>query len=71
MKVGDLVTWNGHDSCQGSLGMVVDIENVKPLERTDYCWHKRYVVRWFDTWDSDALGYRYEELNTVSKVCAT
>ena len=70
MKVGDLVVWNGNDTSQGKPGMVVAIKPRDSLSFSDP-WRKRYVVRWFDTWDVDPLGYFYEELNTVSKVCDT
>ena len=29
------------------------------------------MVRWFDTWDLDPLGYHLEELRIVSRVCDT
>ena len=70
MKVGDLVLWNGYDASKGKPGVVVAIKPRNPLS-FDRPWSVRYVVRWFDTWDLDPLGYYYEELNLVSRVCDT
>ena len=73
MGIGDIVTWNGLDVNQGKPGMVIRIAapQVHDPPSVGQPWRKRYIVRWFDTWDADPLGYRYEELNTVSKACDT
>ena len=69
MKVGDLVVWNGNDTCVGKAGIVV---GTKPREPYGHLpWRKRHLVRWFDTWDLDPLGYHWEELRLVSRVCDT
>ena len=69
MKVGDLVVWNGNDTCSGKAVIVV---GTKPREPNGHLpWRKRHLVRWFDTWDLDPLGYHWEELKLVSRVCDT
>ncbi len=69
MKVGDLVVWNGNDTCSGKAGIAV---GTKPREPNGHLpWRKRHLVRWFDTWDLDPLGYHLEELRIVSRVCDT
>ena len=70
MKVGDLVVWNGNDTCIGKAGIVVGIKPRDPASFGDP-WRKRHLVRWFDTWDLDPLGYHFEELRIVSRVCDT
>jgi len=69
MKVGDLVVWNGNDTCSGKAGIVVGTKSREPNGHLP--WRKRHLVRWFDTWDLDPLGYHLEELRIVSRVCDT
>jgi len=69
MKVGDLVVWNGNDTCVGKAGIVVGTKSREPNGHLP--WRKRHLVRWFDTWDLDPLGYHLEELRIVSRVCDT
>ena len=70
MNVGDLVTWNGYDALAGA-SQVVKLKS-SPKSTNGNPWSVRvHLVRWFDTWDLDPLGYHLEELRIVSRVWDT
>ena len=51
---------------------LASLVGAKPREPNGHLpWRKRHLVRWFDTWDLDPLGYHFEELKLVSRVCDT